>query len=76
MRENANHPVTWWQLAAHMDSQPLELLLLLYIVPILLIFNHTTDHITHFAAGWRIKAGLEGDLCFLRAPTVLKEDLF
>ena len=76
MRENAKHPLTWWQVAAHMDRQSLELLLMFYIIPIFLVFNHTTDDITHFAAGWWMKTGLKGDFCLLRAPTVLEKDLF
>lgn len=59
-----------------MDRQSLELLLLLYIVPIILVFNHTTDDITHFAAWWWMKTGLKGDFFLLRAPTVLEKDLF
>ena len=49
---------------------------LLYIVPVVLIFNHSTDNITYFTAGWWIKTCLERDLFFLRAPTILEKDLF
>ena len=76
MRENAKHPLAWWQVTAHMDRQSLKLLLLLQVVPIVLVFNHKTYHIAHYTAGWWMKAGLKGDICLSGAPTVLEEDLF
>ena len=58
-----------------MDRQSLELLLLLYIVPVVLVLDHAAEHVAHHAAGWRVEAGLEGDLRLPGTPALLEEDL-
>ena len=75
VRQEAEHPVAGRKVAAQVDCQPPELLLHLLSLPVFLVLDHATDHVTHITTRRWIYTGLEGDLLLLGTPTLQEEDL-